>query len=79
MKYIITEGQFDLILGDIKLNDRILLRLKVLAEPYSKKRQFMNAEPEAYFAAKKLSILDDLKNWEPRNTHPSNLPQLKNR
>ena len=79
MKYIITEGQFDLILGDIKLNDRILLRLKVLAEPYSKKREFMNAEPEAYYTAKKLGILDDLKKWELRNTHLSNLSKTKKR
>lgn len=77
MDYIITEGQFELILGDIKMNEKTLLRLKALAEPYTKKRQFMNAEPEAYYAAKKLGILDDLKDWEPTNVNKMNLPNLK--
>jgi hypothetical protein len=77
MKYIITEGQYELVLGNIKNDERTILRLKALAEPFTKKRQFMNAEPEAYYAAKKLGVLDDLKDWEPTSVNKMNLPSMK--
>jgi hypothetical protein len=77
MKYIITEGQYELVLGNIKNDERTILRLKALAEPFTKKRQFMNAEPEAYYAAKKLGVLDDLKDWEPTSVNKMNLPSVK--
>jgi hypothetical protein len=77
MKYIITEGQYELVLGNIKNDERTILRLKALAEPFTKKRQFVNAEPEAYYAAKKLGVLDDLKDWEPTSVNKMNLPSVK--